>query len=572
MKVSDYITHFFINKGIDTVFVMTGGAIAHIIDSVGEQKDKIKYICVQNEQVAAMAAEAYSRSGEANGVAMVTSGPGATNLITGIVGAWYDCIPAIYISGQVRTWELTGTKSTLQDGFQEVDICSQIKNVTKYTKTIMNKSDVPLELEKAYQMANSGRKGPVLLDFPMDIQWDILSKEEINRGELYKVDTEPNKIEEHKVSEAVSLFKNSKKPLILIGGGVKHARIKKYFNEFILNSNIPCVSTYAAYEILEYSNEKNIGVLGQFGQYCANEAIEDCDLLLALGTRFTIRASGNDTGLFASNAKVIHVNIDKGELKDSRKSADLSIHSDIEIFLRAVDGKIKCNDKEWLNYLMESKKMDLEINDKGTGINVNPYLLVEKLNEKMRNDSIIIPDVGFQVTTLNQQIKFKSNQQMFSSWANSPMGYAVAAGIGAYYANKEKDIIIHIGDGGFQVNLQDLQTLKNYNIPLKIILWNNSGYATIQAFQEGNLDSRYHATDYKNGYSNPNFKELAKLYGLKYFLAEQDNEVDNVISDVLEHQGPILCEIKMDINFRPKPSLGANSKFNQLEPNLNVQV
>jgi acetolactate synthase-1/2/3 large subunit len=180
MKASDYIVDFLIKKGIDTAFVFTGGAIAHIIDSVAKRDTEIKYICVQNEQVAAMAAEAYSRTGKANGVALVTSGPGATNLITGIVGAWYDCIPAIYITGQVRTWEMTTGKSTLQDGFQEVDICSQVKNVTKYAKTIIKKSDIPLELEKAYSLANTGRKGPVLIDIPMDMQWAELLPDEIN--------------------------------------------------------------------------------------------------------------------------------------------------------------------------------------------------------------------------------------------------------------------------------------------------------------------------------------------------------------------------------------------------------
>ncbi len=570
MKVSDYISEFLISKGIDTVFVMTGGAIAHIIDSIGERNDKIKYICVQNEQVAAMAAEAYSRTGKANGVAMVTSGPGATNLITGIVGAWYDCIPAIYISGQVRTWELTGTKNTLQDGFQEVDICSQVKSVTKYTKTILDKSDVPSELEKAYQMANSGRKGPVLLDFPMDIQWATLSDSDIKKGIATKINLREISLSNDHISKTIDLFNQSKRPLILIGGGVKHARIKNFFNEFVLDSEIPCVSTYAAYEILEFSNDKNIGVVGQFGQYSANQAIEKCDLLLALGTRFTIRAAGNDTNLFATNAKIIHVNIDEGELKDSRKLADLSIHSDIFPFLKKVAGKIKCRNKNWQNSLAKSKNIDLDIEDKGTGLYVNPYLLVEKLNNKMKDDTIIIPDVGFQVTTLNQQIKFKSDQQMFSSWANSPMGYAISAGIGAYYANEKKDIIIHIGDGGFQVNMQDLQTLKNYSIPLKIILWNNEGYATIQAFQEGNLDARYHATDFRNGYSNPNFKDLAKLYDIEYFYIDEDKDLDNIIELLIKYNGPCLLEVKMDINFRPKPSLGADSKFDQLTPLLKI--
>tara|TARA_B100000287_G_C20645666_1_gene785035 strand:+ start:441 stop:2156 length:1716 start_codon:yes stop_codon:yes gene_type:complete len=569
MKASDYIVDFFIKKGIDTTFVLTGGAIAHIIDSVGKRDNEIKYICVQNEQVAAMAAEAYSRTGKANGVALVTSGPGATNLITGIVGAWYDCIPAIYITGQVRTWEMTSNKSTLQDGFQEVDICSQVKNVTKYAKTITNKADLPIELEKAYCLANSGRKGPVVIDLPMDMQWAELLPEEIDLANNHNYSIENSYQIEDELDSFFKLFKEAQKPLVLIGGGVKHADIKDYFNKFILKSNIPCVSTYAAYEILEHSNKHNIGVIGQFGQYSSNSAIEKCDLLIALGTRFGIRAAGNNTDLFASNAKVVHVNIDSGELKDSRKKADLNIHSDIFTFLNKVDGKVRCDNDDWLSSLEESKKLDLDINNKGTGKDVNPYWLVEKINEQSKPDSIIIPDVGWQVTTLNQQTKFKSDQQMFSSWANSPMGYAVAGGIGAHYANKEKEIIVHIGDGGLQVNLQDLQTVSNYNIPLKIFLWNNFGYATIQAFQEGSLDGRFHATDLNSGYSAPDFEELAKLFKLKYFRVNNDAEVEKIVSDVLAASEPVLCDVIMDINFRPKPALGAESKFNELLPALN---
>ena len=194
--------------------------------------------------------------------------------------------------------------------------------------------------------------------------------------------------------------------------------------------------------------------------------------------------------------------------------------------------------------------------------------MVECLNEHASDNCIIIPDIGWHVTTLNQQGKLKLGQQMFSSWANSPMGYAVAAGIGAHYSDKEKEIIVHIGDGGLQVNLQDLQTLSNYEIPLKIFVWNNYGYATIQAFQEGNLDKRYHATDTKHGYSCPDMKAVANLFKLNYFKVTEDKEVNKVVKKVLATKGPVLCEVVMDIDFRPKPSLGAETKYDNLQPPL----
>ena len=194
--------------------------------------------------------------------------------------------------------------------------------------------------------------------------------------------------------------------------------------------------------------------------------------------------------------------------------------------------------------------------------------MVEILNKYQSNKCIIIPDIGWHVTTLNQQSKIKIGQQMFSSWANSPMGYAVAAGIGAYYSSKDSEIVIHIGDGGIQVNLQDLQTVAHYGIPLKIFVWNNNGYATIQAYQEGNLNNRFHATDTNHGYSAPDFEEVAKLFKLNYFQLETDNEIENTVKRVLDTPGPVLCEVIMDINFRPKPSLGAETAYNDLQPAL----
>lgn len=567
MKVCDYLVDFLVKKGIDTAFVFTGGAIAHVIDAVAKRSNEIEYVCVQNEQVGAMAAEAYSRTGNANGVTMVTSGPGATNLITGIVGAWYDCIPAIYITGQVRTWEMTNDKGTLQDGFQEVDICSQVKKVTKYAKTLSKKSDIPYELEKAYFLANSGRKGPVLIDLPMDIQVAELSNKEINTANEFNCCTSDHSIKDE-ITKFYDLFEKSVKPLILIGGGVKHASIKSFFNEFAKKAKIPCVASYAAYDTMEYENPLNIGVIGQFGQYCSNSAIEECDLLIALGTRFTIRAIGNNPDYFATKAKIVHVNIDYGELKDSRKEADLSIHSDIKIFLETISGNVICDNEKWLQRLTESKTKDLKIGEKGTGKDVNPYLLVETLNRLQSSECVIIPDIGWHVTTLNQQGKIKLGQQLFSSWANSPMGYAVAAGIGAYYSNKDKEIVIHIGDGGIQVNLQDLQTLTNYHIPLKIFVWNNFGYATIQAYQEGNLDKRYHATDTKHGYSAPNFEAISNLFKLSYFKIEKDFQVEEIVAKALAEPGAVLCEVIMDIDFRPKPSLGGETRYDNLQPAL----
>ena len=548
MKTSDYIIKFLIEKETDTVFVYTGGAIAHVIDSLGKYNDDIKYVCVQHEQVGAIAAEAYSRTTSKMGVAMVTSGPGATNLITGIVGAWYDCIPAMYFTGQVRTWELTGNDHLLQRGFQEVDIVKIVKPITKYAITVTKKEDIRYELEKAFYLAKTGRPGPVLLDLPMDIQWSDINPEELSG--FIPDSKESQSIDTELIPIAINMIYSAKKPVIVGGGGIRHANTVTKFREFVERTGIPAVFSYAGKDLLPENHPLNGGVMGQFGQHFANVITQNADLIIALGTRFNIRQAGNNIDEFAKNANIISVNIDSGELKDCRVKADLSIPMDIKDFFHKIDGLSYKTSFNWISFIKKIKTENplLKQSYRET-ISVNPYLFVDTLSEKVEDNAIIIPDAGQNVIVSSQAFKVRSNQRFFSSWANSPMGYSFPASIGAQFGSPDKQVICIIGDGGMQINIQDLQTIRFYSLPIKIFIINNHVYGAILEFQDTALDGRYEATDKEHGYSHPNYEKVISAYEIMYYRIGVNNEL-NIIDEVLNQSGPVVCEILVDPVFR----------------------
>jgi acetolactate synthase I/II/III large subunit len=571
MKVSDYIAEFLIKIGTDKVFVFTGGAIAHVIDSVGKYPNDIQYVCVQNEQAGAIAAEAYTRTTRRMGVAMTTSGPGATNLITGIVGAWFDCIPAMYFTGQVRTWELTGDDQLLQRGFQEVNISKIVESVTKYSTIITNKDDIRFELEKAHHLAISGRPGPVVIDLPMDIQDAEI---DINNLRIFNPKSDdPQSEEKSSIDEIKKAIIASKKPLIIAGGGIRHANSVDSFKDFVERTNIPVILSYAGKDLLPDNHPANGGIMGQFGQNGANIILQNTDLIIGLGTRFNLRQTGNNVDQFAKNAKVISVNIDNGELKDGRIQPDLPVNMELTCFFDKMIDFSYSSKMPWYSFAGEVKRNNPIIKQEFLEDEfVNPYVFVDILSDKVSENAIIIPDAGQNVIVPSQGFKIKANQQFFSSWANSPMGYSFPASIGAYLGSPEKQVICIIGDGGMQVNLQELQTVIKYNIPIKIFIVNNHVYGAILEFQDAELDNRYEATDYEHGYSHPDYQKISSAYGIPFYKIQNNNELD-IINKVLKESGPVICELEVDPGFRiespeQKPDNPLNSDSPSFNPNL----
>lgn len=545
MNLSNYIVDFICKQKTDVAFVMTGSAVAELIDSFRNYSKKIKYICVNHEQAAAMAAEAYSRTTGKIGVAIVTSGPGGTNLITGIAGAWYDSVPALYIVGQVRSTELKGKLNILQKGFQEIDIVSLVKPITKYATQITNCNDIRYEMEKALYYATQGRPGPVLIDLPMDFQKANINISDL-KGFHAKSIISPKRSK--LLNKSILMIQKSIRPLIIAGGGIRHVGAVKEFREFVNKTKIPVVFSFAGLDTLPYSHQSHVGILGQYGHSGANKISQKADLIIALGARFTKKMIGGNPDRFASKAKVISINIDKGELKDGQKKLNLAVHSDVKYFLEQLIKHLQYETRE--EWILETARAKTKYNKLSkTGGLVNPYEFTNYLSDSMSDESIVIPDVGQNVVTTVQSIRLKKDQRIFSSWANSPMGYSLPASMGAKLGNPDKEVICIIGDGGIQVNLQELQTISANSIGVKIFLFNNRGYVTIQEFQDKELNSRYIASDLNHGYSHPNFKKLCSAFNIPYRLIKTKRDFYK-INEVLKFDGPMLCEVSIEDNFR----------------------
>lgn len=573
-KVSDYILDYLVSQGVKHVFLLTGGAIAFIVDAFHGRKD-IEYVCVQHEQAGAMMAEAYSRVGPGYAAAMVTSGPGATNLITGICCAWFDSIPAIYISGQVNTYELKGKYKARQVGFQETDIVDIVKPITKYAVQLTSEQDIRYELEKSTYIAKSGRPGPVLLDIPMDFQRveiDLLKLKKfiLPKEKEYK---DTGKQLQEKVKKVIELLKNAKRPVIIAGGGIKIAKANEEIFELAKITGFPVTSSWSGYDIFPRNNTNFIGAHGVYGERAANFTVQNSDVLLSIGSRLDTRQTGGKPATFAREAKIIMVDIDQAELDKRRGlTPHLSIQSDAKEFLQVLLKEIKKvqlpDTTDWIKratdwaakypvvapeYYKEKKY-------------INAYSFIKELSDQAPPNSIIIPDDGGNLTWTMQAWEVKKGQKLFSAYGNSPMGYAFPAAIGASIAMGKKPVICVDGDGSLQINIQELQTVAFHKLPIKLFVLNNNGYGIIKQFQELYLDSHYEATG--KGYSCPDFIKVAEAYGIKSIKIKNVKEMKRKIKQALEFKGPVLIDVVINPNQKLNPKLEFGKPIEDISPLL----
>ena len=574
-KVSDYILDFLVSQGVKDVFLITGGAIAFIIDAFHGRKD-IRYICVAHEQAGAMMAEAYSRMGPGYAAAMVTSGPGATNLITGICCAWFDSIPAIFISGQVNTYEQKGKSKVRQVGFQETEIVDVVKPITKYATQLDKAENIRYELEKATYIAKSGRPGPVLLDIPMNFQ-----RTEINPRKLRKF-VPPTKKEyldsgkklQAKIRKTLPEIKKAKRPVFLVGGGIRLSGALNEAEKLARTTGFPVVSSWSGFDVFPRNYPLYVGAHGVYGERAANFTIQNADLIVSVGSRLDTRQTGGRPDTFAREAKVIMVDIDKSELDKRRGFTPwVSINCDakefLKVFLKEIKGKIeRKNYSDWVKRTKNWKNkypIVLPSYHKERK-SVNPYVFIKTLSEELGKKAVIIPDEGANLTWTMQAFEVKKGQRLFSTFGNSPMGYAFPAAIGASIAMGGKEIICIDGDGGFQINIQELQVLVYHRLPVKIFILNNKGYGIIKQFQELYLGSRFEATG--KGYSYPDFIKISKAYGIETETIKNHKELRSKIKRVLKFKGPILCDISIKPRQKLIPKLEFGKPIEDLTPLL----
>ena len=571
MLVSDYILNFLVKKKVKKVFLITGGAITFVVDAFSRNK-KIKYIDCGHEQGAAMMADAYARLGPNFCATMVTSGPGATNLLTGIACSWFDSIPGIHICGQVNTHELSGavksTKNVRQVGFQETDIVSMAKPITKFAYRIKSEKEIPYILEKAYHISTSGRPGPVLIDVPMNFQRKI-----INLKKLKKFIPPKRNLKigiDRKINHVYDLLKKSKRPIFILGGGIEISKSKNKLNKLFANYKIPYVTTWSGKDCCFYGQKNYVGTIGVYGSRAANFAVQNSDFILNIGSRLDTRITGGTPSTFGRKAKIVSVDIDKNELNKKRGLKNfLKLNYDVGDFLDKFNLKTKYNcNINWLKNCEDWNKNYPNVleNWRKQKKFTNPYYFVEVLSEELNNKDIIIADDAAHLTWAVQAFKIKKGQRFFSAFGNSPMGYALPASIGASIVKNKKRIICIDGDGSLQINLQELHTLVNNKLPIKIFILNNNGYGIIKQFQELYLSKRFEASG--KGVSNPNFEKIANAFGINYSVIKNHNKMRNKLKKIINSNKPEFVNVLIKPDQKIIPKLQFGKPIEDLSPLL----
>ncbi len=574
MKLSDFVARFLARQGIRHVFAITGGASVHLIQSIADTPG-IDFICPQHEQAGAMAADAYSRATGNLGAAISTSGPGATNMLTGVCCAYYDSIPVIYITGQVFSSRSKADTGVRQMGFQETDTVEIYRPVTKYAVRVDDPREIQFELEKAVYLAKSGRPGPVLIDIPDDVQRAEIDPKKLP-GFLIACERVELSCLNRQVTRCIELINQAKRPVIILGWGIRLAKAEEEIKELLHKLQFPVALTWAVMDMFSSRYMLLVGGFGTHGTRHGNFAVQNADLILAIGTRLDIHQRGSPPSSFARGAKKIVVDIDPAELGKFGGlgiEVDLSIRSDAGAFLRALnrrsdeissrdisDWKIKINDWKKKFPICSFEYYD----EKG----INPYIFVRQLSEQLTGDDTIIVDTGCALAWTMQAFRFKAGQRLFHDFNNTAMGYALPASIGACFALGRKRVICITGDGSLQMNIQELATVIRHRLPIKIFVVNNQGYSMVRQTQDQWLGSRYLASSVEGGLAFPDFAKVARVYGFKVEMAERSIELISSICQTLDGNYPALCDVRIPSEYRTIPQAKFGRPIEDNEPLL----
>ncbi len=567
VKTLEYIIDTLVDNGVDTFFLVTGGAIVPTVDYLG-RKPGIKYYCFQHEQSAAMAAEGYYRTSGKVATVLSTSGPGAQNLLNGICGCWYESIPCVFITGQVSTYETVESVSTSprQVGFQETPVVQSFKHFTKYATVLDDIELIKSELKTAFTLAISNRPGPVLLDFPVDIQNSLINQS-TDVWELDNINDKFKMVSDSIIQEQIEVvnnkLKNSKRPLLLLGHGIRLGKALNEIKDLIENTKLPFVVSWGGFDVMPHDHPQFIGDIGVYGSRKGNFAVQNCDLLISIGSRLDTRQTGGDLKTFSRESFKVMVDVDGNEVgKDRGLQIDLPIICDAKRFLNLW---ISSNPSpQSIGWADRYKTINLENRPLKQDV-LTSYEFLEELNSQLPETCTIIPDEGGHLVWSMQSITPKENQRIFSNFGNSSMGYGLPSAIGATIGSNDPVICID-GDGGFQMNLQELQTVKHYKLPLKIFIMNNDCYGIIKQFQDSYFDSRYTATETQD-YSVPDFVELAKVYGIKSIHATKNNYKE-VIRLALQEEDSILVNVIIDREQKLTPKLEFGNPLEDMSPYL----
>ena len=561
MRVSDYIIEFFENQGVEHIFTVTGGGSIFLCDALGMAK-KMKYVACHHEQAASMATEAYARVRQGLGVTLVTSGPGGTNCVTGVAGSWLDHVPHVTISGQVFLGQTIVNHPGLRTlGVQEINIVDIVRPITKYAVMVEDAQEIRYHLEKAVYLATHGRPGPTWIDIPANIQ-----NADVNPSTLkgfdpkeYEVSLDSDLTE--KVAEVVKLMKSARRPLVHIGQGVRIAGGEEEFFKFVEQYRLPFVTARNANDMVDWDHELYAGRPGTFAQRGANFAVQTSDLYLAIGTRLSLAQTGYNAKDYARNAKVIMVDIDQPELDKDTVDIHLKIQTDAKLFLKELSrqlSQVELDNQQWNPWLtqcqMWKRKYPVVLPEyqEQTG-SVNSYHFVDILSDVLTPDDVVVTDMGFAFQNIHQAFRVKKGQRVFTNCGLASMGWGLPAAVGACFGSGKKRTICVAGEGGLMMTMQEMATIMHHRLPVKLFVLNNGGYLTIKQTQELGFEERYMGIDDDSGLSFPNFMKIAEAHSIKGVRLTSHHSLNKQLQEIMDHDGPVLCEIMMDTNQMQAP-------------------
>lgn len=575
MKLADYVADFLARQGIRHVFAITGGASVHMIEAVANHPG-IDYVCPHHEQAAAMAADAYARASGGLGAAIATSGPGATNLITGIGCAWFDSVPVLYLTGQVATFRFKADSGVRQIGFQETDIVEICRPITKFAVTVTDPRLIRHALEQAVWTARNGRPGPVLVDIPDDLQ-----RATIDPGSLEGFSPPPivdaaGPGLERSVRECLDWLAEAERPIVVLGWGVRLSGAEAEALAFVERLGTPVTPTWGAADLMPESHPLRVGTFGTHGTRFGNFAIQNADLVVAIGSRLDTHMVGSPCSTFCRGGRKVVVDIDPAEPAKFRRfglDIDLPVIADARTFLTEAlgqsEGRGRLAIESWHGAIARWKSAYPQITAEHLrSATLNPYAFVGLLSDSLEEGDVVIADTGCTVAWLGQAFRFKRRQRFLSAFNNTPMGYGLPAALGASFALPDRRIVCVCGDGGLMMNIQELVTVLHHRRHIKIILMNNHGYGMVRQTQDQWFQSKYEATTPSSGLGFPDFRRLAEALGYETLTVATNEDAAARLAAFLNAPGPGLCNVDLRPDEKVVPQVVYGRPIEDAEPLL----
>lgn len=562
-RVADYIADFVAGLGISHVFLLPGGGAMHLVDAMGKQPDLQAVPCL-HEQACTIAAEAYARVNENIGVAVVTTGPGATNAITGVAGAWIESVPMLVVSGQVKRSDMLGGAPLRQKGVQEVDIISMVKPITKYAVTITDPQDIRRELETALHLAHSGRCGPVWIDVPLDVQGAPIDPQTLPAANI--CDAAGTNDCAAEVASICELLAQAQRPLIFAGHGIRLSGAAELFREIVEDLQVPVVTTWNALDLLPYDHPQLVGRPGVVALRAPNFAVQNCDLLIVIGSRLdNVMTAYNPRGL-ARKAKKVMVDIDQNEIDKLDIDFAVTLAEDAKVFLQKLKDELaqqrrpRADFTDWCRRCEDWKQrygVEAEFDFVKEGA-INHYQLIDALSKAIPEQTLIATgSSGLAVEVFYTVFRNKQGQRVFLTSGLGSMGYGLPAAIGACFANGCQPMVAVESDGSLQLNLQELATLRAFKLPICLVILNNDGYASIRNTQRNYFSARYVGTGPEAGLWLPDLENLAKTYELPFCCVSDAAELDAVLESAVQSKQAIIVDARIIANEALAPKVAA---------------